>query len=382
MNKNIRIIYLAGFLFTIPLALTSYINSSLLEVYINKNYVGLIYIFASLITILGMLEMPKFLTRFGVRKAAIIWSIISFVSLIFLAFSKTSILIVPAFIVYFITNFFLIAIIDIFFEDLSSKKNIGKFRGLYLSIVSISWVLAQFISGSIIAKSSFLGIYLFAALFIVLVGILFITNLHNFIDPKYKKVAIKKTLLTFWRNKDLSKIYLISLILKFFYSWMIVYMTIYLFENIGFSFKEIGTIYAIMLTPFVFLSYPLGKLSDKIGEKKMLSYGFVFIALATLVIPLLKDNIVWLFALVLFLSRIGAATIDIMSESYFFKNINETDVDEIAFFRNTGPLSFIIGPAGATICLLFIPNFSYLFFILGAILMIGLLISFRLRDIK
>ncbi len=382
MNKNIRIIYLAGFLFTIPLALTSYINSSLLEVYINKNYVGLVYIFASIITVLGMLEMPKFLTRFGVRKAAIIWSSVSFISLIFLAFSKTSILIVPAFMVYFITNFFLIAIIDIFFEDLSSKRNIGKFRGLYLSIVSISWVLAQFISGSIIAKSSFLGIYLFAALFIVLVGILFITNLHNFIDPKYKKVAIKKTLLTFWRNKDLSKIYLISLILKFFYSWMIVYMTIYLFENIGFSFKEIGAIYAIMLTPFVFLSYPLGKLSDKIGEKKMLSYGFMFIAFATLTIPFLKDNIVWLFATVLFLSRIGAATIDIMSESYFFKNINETDVDEIAFFRNTGPLSFIIGPALATICLLFIPNFSYLFFILGAILMIGLLISLKLRDIK
>jgi MFS family permease len=382
MNKNIRIIYLAGFLFTIPLALTSYINSSLLEVYINKNYVGLVYIFASIITVLGMLEMPKFLTRFGVRKAAIIWSSVSFISLIFLAFSKTSILIVPAFMVYFITNFFLIAIIDIFFEDLSSKRNIGKFRGLYLSIVSISWVLAQFISGSIIAKSSFLGIYLFAALFIVLVGILFITNLHNFIDPKYKKVAIKKTLLTFWQNKDLSKIYLISLILKFFYSWMIVYMTIYLFENIGFSFKEIGTIYAIMLLPFVFLSYPLGLLSDKIGEKKMLSYGFMFIAFATLSIPLLKDNIVWLFATVLFLSRIGAATIDIMSESYFFKNINETDVDEIAFFRNTGPLSFIIGPALATICLLFIPNFSYLFFILGAILMVGLLISFKLRDIK
>lgn len=382
MNKNIRIIYLAGFLFTIPLALTSYINSSLLEQYISKNYVGLVYIFASIITILGMLEMPKFLTRFGVRNLAITWSGISFVSLIFLAFSKTSLLIIPSFVIYFITNFFLIAIIDIFFEDLSSKRDIGKFRGLYLSIISISWVLAQFISGSIIAKSSFMGIHLFAALFIVLVGVLFITNLNNFIDPKYKKVAIKKTLLTFWQNKDLAKIYLISLILKFFYSWMIVYMTIYLFENIGFSFKEIGAIYAIMLTPFVFLSYPLGRLSDKIGEKKMLIYGFLFIIFATLIIPLLKDNIVWIFATVLFLSRIGAATIDIMSESYFFKNINESDVDEIAFFRNTGPMSFIIGPAGATLCLLFLPHFSYLFFILGAILMIGLLISLRLRDIK
>jgi len=382
MHKNIRIIYLAGFLFTIPLALTSYINSTLLEQYINKNYVGLIYVFGSIVAVLGMLQMPNLLTRFGLRKSAIIFSIITFFSLLFLAFSKISFLTIPAFIIYFIANFFLIAIIDIFIEDLSSKHDIGSFRGLYLSIVSIAWVLSQVISGSIITKSSFLGIYLFSSLFMLLVAVLFITNLHNFIDLKYKKIAIKNTLIRIWGNKDILKIYLISLTLRLFYSWMIIYMTIYLYENIGFTFSEIGTIYAIMLTPFVFLSYPLGHLSDKIGEKKMLIYGFLFIIFATLLIPLLRQNIVWIFALVLFVSRIGAATIDVMSESYFFKNIKEEDVDEIAFYRNTGPLSFIIGPGLATVFLLLIPNFSYLFFILGAILMIGLLIALRLRDIK
>jgi len=382
MNKNIRIIYLAGFLFTIPLALTSYINSSLLEQYIDTNYIGLIYVVGSIIAIIGMLKMPNILNRFGLRKSAIIFSSVSFLSLMFLAFSKVSVIIIPSFLIYFVANFFLIAIIDIFIEDLSSKHDIGTFRGLYLSIVSISWVLSQIISGSIIAKSSFLGIYLFSGLFMLLVLVLFITNLNNFVDLEYRKIAIKNTLIRVWQNKDILKIYLINLNLRLFYSWMIIYMTIYLHENIGFSFSEIGTIYAIMLTPFVFLSYPLGHLSDKIGEKKMLIFGFMFIVLATLMIPLVKTNIVWLFAIILFLSRIGAATIEVMSESYFFKNINETDVDEIAFFRNTGPLSFIIGPALATICLLFIPDFSYLFFILGAILMIGMLISFRLRDIK
>jgi MFS-type transporter involved in bile tolerance (Atg22 family) len=71
-----------------------------------------------------------------------------------------------------------------------------------------------------------------------------------------------------------------------------------------------------------------------------------------------------------------------MSESYFFKKVKEEEADEIEFFRNTGPLSFIIGPIIATIALQFIPDFSYLFFILGAILMIGLIISLRLRDVK
>ncbi|MFA7285883.1 MAG: MFS transporter [Candidatus Paceibacterota bacterium] len=382
MKKYIRIIYLAGFLFTIPLALTSYINSSLLEQYIHQDYVGLLYVSGSIVAILGMLRMPNILNRFGLRKSAIIFSSISFLSLIFLSFSKIAILVVPAFLIYFIVNFFLTAIIDIFIEDLSSKHDIGTFRGLYLSLVSISWVLSQVISGSIIAKSSFLGIYLFSGLFILLVLVLFITNLHNFVDLKYKKVAVKNTLIRVWKNKDILKIYLINLNLRLFYSWMIIYMTLYLHENIGFSFSEIGTIYAIMLTPFVFLSYPLGHLSDKMGEKKMLIYGFVFITFATLVIPFIESKTIWLFALVLFISRIGAATIEVMSESYFFKNITEEDVDEIAFFRNTGPMSFIIGPALATISIIYIPDFSYIFFLLGVILLVGMLIAFRLRDIK
>lgn len=382
MKKYIRIIYLAGFLFTIPLALTSYINSSLLEQYIHQDYVGLLYVFGSIVAILGMLRMPNILNRFGLRKSAIIFSTISFLSLIFLSFSKIAILVVPAFLIYFIVNFFLTAIIDIFIEDLSSKHDIGTFRGLYLSLVSISWVLSQVISGSIIAKSSFLGIYLFSGLFMLLVLVLFITNLHNFVDLKYKKVAVKNTLIRVWKNKDILKIYLINLNLRLFYSWMIIYMTLYLHENIGFSFSEIGTIYAIMLTPFVFLSYPLGHLSDKMGEKKMLIYGFVFITFATLVIPFIESKTIWLFALVLFISRIGAATIEVMSESYFFKNITEEDVDEIAFFRNTGPMSFIIGPALATISIIYIPDFSYIFFLLGVILLVGMLIAFRLRDIK
>lgn len=226
MNTNIRIIYLIGFLFTIPLALTSYINSSLLEQYISKNYVGLVYVFASILTIIGMLKMPKLLTRFGIRKTAIIFSGINILSLLILAFSKISILTIPSFIIYFMTNFFLIANIDIFFEDLSPKNDIGTSRGLYLSIVSISWVLAQLVSGSIIAKSSFLGIYLFATLFMILVIVLLITNLHNFKDPKYRKVAIKKTFISVWQNKDILKIYLISLTLRFFYSWMIIYLSL------------------------------------------------------------------------------------------------------------------------------------------------------------
>jgi MFS family permease len=163
---------------------------------------------------------------------------------------------------------------------------------------------------------------------------------------------------------------------------MIIYTPIYLHTYIGFAWDKIGIIFSIMLLPFVILDFPLGKLSDKIGEKKMLLFGFVIICLSTLVIPFINTPTLWLWAFVLLLTRIGAATIETMSESYFFKYISEENIDLISFFRNTGPLSFIIGPALAIPVLLFIPSFQYIFFVLSAVLMCGFLVTLRLRDVK
>jgi MFS family permease len=163
---------------------------------------------------------------------------------------------------------------------------------------------------------------------------------------------------------------------------MVIYTPIYLNQTLGFTWDKIGLIFTIMLTPFVLLTYPLGELSDKIGEKKMLLIGYVIASISTLSIPFIKSTDFWVWALVLFTTRVGAATIEIMTESYFFKRESEKDADAISFFRNTNPLSFVIGPLIALPIIYFLPSFSYLFYILGAILMGGILITIRLKDIK
>ena len=238
------------------------------------------------------------------------------------------------------------------------------------------------ISGSIIAKSSFQGIYLLSALFMALVCIIFTLFLHDFKDPEYKEVSILKTVSFFWQKKDYLKIYFISLILKFFYAWMIIYTPIYLHEYIGFDWIQIGVIFSLMLLPFVILEFPLGKLSDGIGEKKMLLIGFLIISISTLMIPLFTIKSLFFWALILFITRIGAATIEIMSESHFFKSTKEENADILSFFRNTNPLSYIIAPLLAIPILLLMPSFQYLFYVLGVIMLCGFLISLRLRDVK
>jgi len=382
MKNNRKIVYLASFLFAIPIALTSYINSSFLKTFINQNYLGALYIIASIITIWGFLKMPKILNRIGNRTTSFALVVIVFTSLLLLAFGSNKYIAIVGFILYFLGSNLIIACFDIFIEDFSKNSSIGKFRGIYLTIVNSAWVVAQIISGSIIAKSSFKGIYLLAALFMFLVAIIFIFFLHNFKDPKYKKVSIKKTLQYFSENKHISKIYLINFILKFFYVWMIIYSPIYLSEYLHLGWKEIGFIFTIMLIPFVILDFPLGKLSDKIGEKRILTYGFLIGAFFTLLIPLVKEPNLWLWALILFGTRVGAATIEIMSESYFFKNVHEENADAISFFRNNYPLAYILAPLLAIPILILIPSFQYIFYILGAILLIGFFITIRLKDVK
>ena len=163
--------------------------------------------------------------------------------------------------------------------------------------------MAQMISGSIIAKSSFRGIYLISALFMLLVATVFVLFLHNFVDPKYKRVPIRRTIRLFIENKSISKIYFIDLIIKFFYAWMVIYTPIYLNQYLGFSWDKIGLIFTVMLLPFVVLSYPLGILSDKIGEKKIMLIGFFVMIVSTLSIPLITQSQVWLWAAILLCTR-------------------------------------------------------------------------------
>ena len=379
MKYGPRIICLTGFLFSIPMALTSYVNSSFLLSSVGEYRLGVIYIIASIITIIGLFQMPKILTAIGNRMMAILFSLLLLLSFITVSIGREISIIILAFIVYFVSANLIVASLDIFIEDFSKNYQTGKIRGTYLTIINSAWVVAQVISGSVIAKSSFKGIYLLGALFVALVGVIFILFFRDFKDPKYKRTPILKTIKFFIQNKHFSKIYLLNLILKFFYAWMIIYTPIYLRQYIGFSWSEIGIIFSIMLIPFVILDFPLGKLADKIGEKKILRFGFLIIAASTLMIPLIKTPTIFLWALVLFFTRVGAATVEIMSESYFFRIINEENDDLISFFRNTAPVSYIIGPLFAFIAFNFIPSFNFLYIILGAFMLFGTYLSSTIK---
>jgi MFS family permease len=377
-------VYLVGFLVALSVALMTYINSSFLSSFIEERFIGLIYIVASIFTILCFLILPFVLKKFGNYKVTLFLVVLELCALLGIAFFQ----ILPWLIAIFVINLTLIPLIyfsmDIFLEGLSSNRQTGMIRGIYLTAVNLAWIISASLGGRILAGSDYWKIYLFSYIFLSPVVLILIFKLREFKDSPYKAPHLWQTIKSVWKNKDVHYVFMAVFLLQFFYAWMVIYTPLYLHNYIDFSWIEIGKIFSIMLLPFVFIQFLAGKLADRYcGEKEMLSIGFIIMAISTMMIFFVTGKSLLVWSLILFTSRIGAAMVEVMCDVYFFKKVDNKNANMISFYRMAGPMAYVVGPLLA-ILILYIPGFDMrsLFFILGFIMLFGLRCSLTIKDTK
>jgi len=85
--------------------------------------------------------------------------------------------------------------------------------------------------------------------------------------------------------------------------------------------------------------------------------------------------------LVLFVTRIGAATVEVMSDTYFFKKIGEKDANLISVYRSMIPVAYIVGPIVAGAMLSFW-GIEYLFYALAFLMLLGMTRDSEINDVK
>lgn len=379
MNHNRKIIYLVGFLFSIPIALATYINSSFLSSLISEEWVGIIYALGSVGSIIALLIAPSIFRKLGGRKFLLIATLLDALTFGIIAFSTNTYIVIFAFILGFTLNTLMVFSIDELLKIFSKNGNMGESRGAYISSCHVAWIMAQLLSGTILAVFPLRIIYLISFLFMIVLLLLTTANLHHIPEPKYDKKNVLLYTKEFFRNKNLFRAYSIGFLVQFFFCWMIIYTPIYLSAHLGFSWKEIGMIFAFMLVPFLIIPIPLGKYGDKIGERKMLMYGFLVTAVSTLALFFITVNVFWLWALLLFITRIGASTIEVMSDAYFFKHIKPENDEYVGVYRSASPVSYVVGPVSAFLIFILVPAFNFIYLILGALMLYGIYLSSTIR---
>lgn len=347
----------------------------------GTNNVGIFYLIAFTGVFISLFYIQPIVSRIG-RSRLLYFSLgLSILLLTFLTRLPPSWFSIALFLLFMVTNSIVWVALDILIEGFSSDGMAGRIRGLHLTIMNSGVLIAPFLASKVLDNFHFEGIFFVLGIGYMVVFLIALLSFRNDNITFHEHLKPWQTIQKMIREKNILYIYIISFALDFFYALMIVYTSLYLL-SIGFSWTEIGIIFTIMLIPFVLLQYPLGAVADKrLGEKELLIVSIMIIIFSTASLPLIHSHNMWIWGAVLFLTRVGAAGIEILRDAYFYKQIDGDNTDLIAFFRTSRPVANILGAGIASLILVFL-SLQSIFFVVVGVMIIALVATIFLEDTK
>ena len=379
-------VYAANFFYALHTAVIIYFQSNyLVEKGFSQNGVGLLYAVGSALSIASILLLPPLLSRIGNFAVLTILIVVEALALIALSASNAPLLVGALFMFVYASATLMGMPLDIFLEETTeSESKTGSTRGTFITMYNIAFAAAPASAGFLVATlgNDKLGIlFLLSAIVLVPMLPLALYFLRNVPNRTYQRINLSSLRRLLIQSTSLRIAFITQLLLRMFFTIMVIYGPLYLHVQAGLSFATIGIISSIMLLAYVFLELPLGHLAEKCkAERSIMTIGFLVAAIATAAIPFipLTASVVF-WASAFFLTRVGGAMIDITSETYFFKQIDGDDTDALSIFRSLGPLSSIIGPLLGSLVLA-LTSIDHVFILGGVILLIGIPFALRIKS--
>lgn len=355
-------------------ALISYVNSSLLGQFVGNNILDILYIVGSIIGIFFLVLTPFLLRKFGSFFIFLFFIILEILAVFCMGSVSSAILIIFSFLIQIAVGSVLYLCLDINLEQETKTEGVtGSHRGVFLTFSNIAWVLSPLALTFLITQNNFSKVYFLSGLAMVLLFLIISLFFRNTKKATALSSNIFLAMASLIRQKDQFRITIVQFLLNFFYAWMVIYLPLLLNKEMGFGWDKIGLMFTIMLLPFLLFELPAGFLADKkIGEKEILIAGFIIMSLATFLIPILSTPVFWVWATVLFITRIGASLVEVSSESYFFKYVKADDTGTIDLFRMVRPLAYIIASLLA-LPIIYFSSYSTSFYFLSLFTLLGLL---------
>lgn len=378
-RKRLWVANIVSLLMGFSQAILIYVLSSYFLLSSGSENVGIFFGVAYAISLTIILNLHKVMHSIGKANTYFFALIIKIIVITLLMSVAPSRMGIALLVVYLIVVNIEWATLDSILESYSTDRRSGRIRGMHLTILNAGFILGPFISAKVLGYAGFHGIFVLsfiASAVTFVVALPAFRNVNHRFEQRLSVVDIIRKMII---NKDTLRIFYISFVLEFFYALMIIYTPIYL-VNLGYSWDKIGMIFTIMLLPFVILQYPMGILADKkFGEKEFLIGALFLMGISTCAVYFVGLASVAVWGLILLLTRVGAASIEILRDSYFFKKIDGHDVDMINLFRSAVPVAFIIGTAVSS-CIIFFFSIKLMFIVIGVVVLSALYPAFKLKD--
>ncbi len=263
-----------------------------------------------------------------------------------------------AFSIHHILTPYILFNLDKLFEDYTHVEDRGKGRGIYLTVWNTPFVVVPILLSTLATNT--LPITYVVSFCLLIPFIILISSYIQ--DPADETEAIPMTnsatlehvtitsrLKKFWADKLDRKSFIVQCTLHLYYGITGVMLPLYLHEYFGFEWNHIGLLLAAILTPFILMQIPFGKIGDrKHNEKQLLIWGIfitiIFTIAAVMVPPSLGLETSFILLLTtLFISRIGCSLIEISTETLFYKHVTERDEFALLMFRAGRLLPYAAG---------------------------------------
>ncbi len=375
-------VYVANSIIALHYALILFINSAYLDIFLSYELVSLVFLTASIITIINFAILPKVISQVGVFTVTFFTVVIEILAIIGLALGLNDTSIIFSFLMHSVSISIIYFTLDIYLENATHKEETtGDVRAAYITLGNLMFVITPFIVGKIVETQGYQMVYVISTF--VFIPFLFITisKLRRTKITYNKKDKIWLGIQKLKKRRNVVYSLISQLILQIFYAVMAIYLSLYLIEQTGFSWDKIGLLFTIMLVPFLIFEIPIGRLADtRFGEKEFMLVGFVIMASSLIAIVFMNGSVNFLlWAAILFASRIGASFAEITSETHFFRQIKESDSSLISLFRMTRPIAYaFVGLIGAiTFGYL---SFTWIWLILAMIIIAGSALILPMKD--
>lgn len=381
LNKKIALVDIAVLIFGFIDTFYIYIASSYFADIIGSPNVGFFYLVSYLGSLILFFWLQPIVRIIGRARTLYLFLLLSLGLVALLTNMSPSYFSGVILLLFIVTSSVLWVIFDILLEGFSDDSHTGSIRGLNLTLLNFGVLLAPFLATATLESFGFHGVFLGMLILYVFLFVFCLIAFRNLQRKYFPKITFWRGLFLVKSKSALWRAYVLSFALYFFYAVMIIYMPLYL-TSLGFSFSEIGSLFTIMLIPFILVQYPLGKMADKkYGEKEILIISLLIATGSMLIMASTTQTSFFWWAGILFISRIGIAGLEVMKDTYFYRHIGPEDIDVISFFRTSLPVANILVAGLATGMLAFLPLAS-VFYLTALILTLALINTFFLVDSK
>jgi MFS family permease len=301
--------------------------------------VSLLYGLASLLSLVFSNHIAKYIKlyhSYGFTFTVVLAEIVTTIAMVI---TKNPILIAIFFLAHFVFNAIIFVLLNIFIEVLTPPHHTGSVRGIFLTLLNAGIMVSPIMGGLILHGgdgNNYTALYFAASALLLPCFYLLHRYLREMRDSTYESHDLFQSFAKVMRHKNLQAPVLAQCALHSFYAVMVIYAPLYITKMLDISLVTYLTVIVpITLIPLVLLPYELGFLADaKYDEKEFMIVGLSILGVTSFILGAFVITSILLALLILFIARIGAALVETMSYTYYYKKIARNDPAMASLFSN------------------------------------------------